>query len=93
VAELGFVGHEVYTIFGAHCKKLKQNYECKIKYGSEYLFRMRIEITTNFKFKKADKYHKIQKNNRMVLLINYLKHMCNTFPIFFDCTMFYNLYI
>jgi len=41
-----------------------QIYEYKIKYKSEYLFRMRKEVTTNYKLKKADTYHrryKIQK--------------------------------
>jgi hypothetical protein len=34
------VGPESYTILGALYKKT-QNYEYKIKHGSEYLFRMR----------------------------------------------------
>jgi ATP-dependent RNA circularization protein (DNA/RNA ligase family) len=98
MADLCFVGHEAYTILGAHCKKIKQNYEYKIKYGREYLFRMRKEITTNFKFKNSEKNHKhhnIQKNNTIVLLItrNCLKHQCNIFPTFFDCTFFDSLYI
>jgi hypothetical protein len=86
MADLDFVGHEAYTIFGAHCKEIKQNYKYKIKYGSEYLFRMREEITTNFKFRKADKYHKhhkIQKNKTVVLLINCLKQLCNIFSYIF----------
>jgi hypothetical protein len=44
---------------------------------------MRKEITTNYKFKKADKYHrhyKIQKN--IFVLINCLIHFYNTFPYF-----------
>jgi hypothetical protein len=36
-------------------------------YDSEYLFWMKKEITTNYKFKQADKYkhHKILKNNNI----------------------------
>jgi hypothetical protein len=51
-----FMGPESYTIFGAFFKKRigVQNYEYKIRYESEYLFGMRKEITTNYKFKKAD---------------------------------------
>ena len=30
-------------------------------YESEYLFRMKNEITTNYKFTQADKYHKHHK--------------------------------
>jgi hypothetical protein len=86
VADLGFMGHEAYTSFGTHFKKIKQNYEYKIRYESEYLFRMRKEITINFKFKKADQYHKhnkIQKNNVLVLLISCLEYPCNTFFLHF----------
>jgi hypothetical protein len=64
-------------------KERKKNYEYKIRYKGEYLFRMRKEITTNYKFKKADKYHKhhkIQKHNSPVifLLIICLTHLHNT---------------
>jgi len=44
------VGPEVYTTDGALFKKIIQNYEYEIKYESEYLFRMRKEITTNYEF-------------------------------------------
>jgi hypothetical protein len=70
VADLGFMGHEAYTVFGAHFKKRKQNYEYKIRYEGEYLFRMRKEITTNFKFIKADKYHKHHKIKKKISFIN-----------------------
>jgi len=43
-----------------------QNYEYRIRYKGEYLFTVREETTTNYKFKKADNYHKhhrIYKNN------------------------------
>jgi hypothetical protein len=53
-------------------------------YGSEYLFSMRKEITTNYKIKKKadkyDKHHKIRKNNIMFLLRHYLIHLYNIFP-------------
>jgi hypothetical protein len=55
------VGPKAYPIFGALFKK-----KYKIRYETEYLFRMRKEITPNYKFKNAGKYpkhHKIQKNN------------------------------
>ena len=61
----GSVEPEVYTIFEALLKKRMQNYEYKIRYKSENSLRMRKEITTNYKFKTAFKYHKhheIQKN-------------------------------
>jgi len=35
-----------------------QNYEYKIGYEGKCLFRTRTEITTNYKFKEADKYQK-----------------------------------
>jgi hypothetical protein len=73
------VGHEAYKILGPTSRKKKY----KIRYKGKYLFRMRKEITTNYKFKKADKYHKhhkIQKNNTLVifLLIICLTHLYNT---------------
>jgi hypothetical protein len=42
------------------------NYQYKIRYETEYLFRVRKEITPNYKFKYAGKYpkhHKIKKNS------------------------------
>jgi hypothetical protein len=38
-ADPGFVGPESYTVLGALFKKKIQNYEYKIRYVSEYLFR------------------------------------------------------
>ena len=61
-------------------RKRIQHYEYKMRYENENLFRKRKEI--NFKFKKSDKYHKcqkIQKNILMLLLINCLTHLNNTF--------------
>jgi hypothetical protein len=46
---------------GAHFKKKKKIYIYKIRY-KEYLLRTRKEITTNYKLKKADKYHKTSQN-------------------------------
>jgi hypothetical protein len=43
-----------------------ENYEHKIRYETEYLFRRRKEITSNYKFKnagKCPKHNKIQKNS------------------------------
>jgi len=37
--DTGFVGPEAHTSFGALKKKTKQNYEWKIRYKSEYLYR------------------------------------------------------
>jgi len=45
-----FVGPAAYSILGTLYKKRIQNYE----YKSAYLFITRKEITTNYKFKKAD---------------------------------------
>jgi hypothetical protein len=53
-AELDFVGPEAYTILGALFKKRMQNYGYKIKVESEYLCRIKKEITTNYKFKKPE---------------------------------------
>jgi hypothetical protein len=40
-ADPGFVGREVFTIFGAlFKKKIIQNYEYKIRYECAYLFRI-----------------------------------------------------
>jgi hypothetical protein len=85
-ADPGFVEHEVYTIFETLLKKRMQNYDYKIRYKSEYSFRMRKEITTNYKFKRAFKYHKhhkIQKNDNIFLLINCLTQFYNTFSLHF----------
>ena len=85
-ADPGFVEHQVYTVFEALLKKRMQNYEYKIRYKSEYSFRMRKEITTNYKFKRAFKYHKhhnIQIYNNIFLLINCLTQLYNTFILHF----------
>jgi hypothetical protein len=85
-ADPGFVKHKVYTIFETLLKKRMQNYEYKIRYKSEYSFRMRKEITTNYKFKRAFKYHKhhkIQKNDNIFLLINCMTQLYNTFILHF----------
>jgi len=47
------VGPEAYKLSGPTLKKKKTNYEYKIGYEREYLFRMRKEITTNYKFIKS----------------------------------------
>jgi hypothetical protein len=57
----GFVGPQVTEILGPYLRKRLQNYEYKIVYESEYLFEMNTEITTNYKFKKAHKYHRRHK--------------------------------
>jgi len=69
--------------WGPTSRKKIQNFEYKIRYKEEYLFRMRKEVTTNYKFKKVDKYHKhhkIQKNITLVIfpLIICLTHLYNT---------------
>ena len=66
-ADPDFVGPEAYTIFWALFKKK----EYKIRYECEYLFRMRKEITTNYKLKKPDKCHKHHKlRKQRNILIN-----------------------
>jgi len=45
----GLVGPEVYTILRPLLRKRIQNYKYKIRYESECLFRMRKEITTNYR--------------------------------------------
>jgi hypothetical protein len=49
------MGPEPYKIFGAHFKIKNTNYEYKIMYEREYLFRMRKEITTNYKIIKKNR--------------------------------------
>ena len=51
-----FMGSESCTILGVFFFKRigLQNYEYKIRHESEYLFGMRKEVTTDYKFKKAD---------------------------------------
>ena len=46
------MGSEANAVFGSFFKKI-QNYIHKMRYESGYLFRKRIEITTNYKFKKV----------------------------------------
>jgi tRNA splicing ligase len=74
-------GLKLIKVWGAPLRKRIQNYEHKIRYESEYLFRMRKEVTTNYKFEKADKYHKghkIQKNYVIFLSFNCRTHPYNT---------------
>jgi len=52
-ADPDFVASTAYSILGTLYKKRIQNY----KYKSAYLFITRKEITTNYKFKKVDKFH------------------------------------
>ena len=70
-ADPDFVGPKAFTGFGTLFNKSIQNYEYKLKYEIEYLFRIKIkEITTNYKFKKADKYrrhHKILKSSNIFI--------------------------
>lgn len=42
----------------------------------QYLFRMRKEVTTNYKVLKTDKYHKIQKSNNEVSCLTQLHNTC-----------------
>jgi hypothetical protein len=49
---------KIYTIFEALLKKRMQNYEYKIRFKNEYSLRMRKEIRTNYRFKRAFRYHK-----------------------------------
>jgi hypothetical protein len=58
---------------GPSLRKRTENYECKFKGASAYLFRLRKGVTTHYKFKIAFKYHrhqKIQKNKIKLLLMN-----------------------
>jgi len=52
------VGPEAYNVWEAHYKENNTNYEYKIRYERKYLFRMRKETTTNYKFIKS--FHKQQ---------------------------------
>jgi hypothetical protein len=65
VADLRFLESEAYTIFGALFKE--QGYKsANTKLGTKYSFGMRKDITTNYRFKRAHRYHKrhnIYKNN------------------------------
>lgn len=58
------------------------NFKHKIRFESEYLLRMRKETTANCDVLNVDKYHKIQKNILMFLLINWLINACNNFVLF-----------
>jgi hypothetical protein len=64
-------GPKLLQVLGLFLIKRIQNYEYKLKYEIEYLFRMKIKvITTNYKFKKADKYrrhHKILKSSNIFI--------------------------
>jgi hypothetical protein len=58
----GFVGPVSHKIWGGGLPSLRkrmQNYEYKIRYETEYLFRMRKEFITNYKFRKLKKNHNI----------------------------------
>jgi len=57
-ADPGVVGPEAYTIFGALFKKK----EYKITCVSEHPYRVREEISKNYKFKKVPNTTNIQKN-------------------------------
>jgi hypothetical protein len=59
------VGPEAYIIFGALFKNKNTKLQIKISYESEYLLKMRNEITTNYKFKKAGNYHKNHKSRKI----------------------------
>jgi hypothetical protein len=50
----------IIQFWGPSCKKILKK-EYKIRYEIEYLFRIRKEITTNYKFKKGDKCHTYNK--------------------------------
>jgi hypothetical protein len=72
------VGPEANKILGAPLRKIIQNYKHKIRYESEYLFRMMKVVTTNYKFEKADKYHKGQKVQKKYVI--FLSFNCRTHP-------------
>jgi hypothetical protein len=55
---------EVYTIFGALFNNRIQSYEYTVRGEGECLFRIRREITTNYKSEKADMYHKITTSRK-----------------------------
>ena len=74
----GFVGSEANKILGAPLRKRIQNYKHKIRYEREYLFRMKKEVTTNYKFEKADKYHTVQKVQKIYVIV--LSFNCRTHP-------------
>jgi len=74
-------GLKLTQFWGPSLTERIQNYEYKIGYENEHSFRVRKEISTNYKFKTADKHHKhhkIQKNNIIFSIINCLKYLCNT---------------
>jgi hypothetical protein len=51
-------------------RKRIQNYANKIRYEREYFSKMRTQVTTNYKFTKADRYHKrhrIRKKNNIFI--------------------------
>jgi len=57
-------GWKLIKFLGPSLRKRIQNYEYKSRHAREYLFRIRKEMATKRTFKKADKYHrhhKIQK--------------------------------
>ena len=66
MADLRFMGYETYTIFGAHFKKGKQNYEYRIKYLLNIYLEWEKKSRQISNLKTADKYHKhhkIRKSN------------------------------
>jgi len=56
-ANRGFVGPVSHKIWGGgpSLRKRMQNYDYKIRYETEYLFIMRKEFITNYKFRKLKK--------------------------------------
>jgi len=83
-------GLKLVQFWGPSLRKRIQNYAYKIRYESEYLSKMRNEITTNYKFKMLTYHerHRILKNNTIFLLINCLTRLCNKhFPTYFGCIL------
>lgn len=71
-------GTELYTIRRAFFKENNDQYQ--IRYESEYLFRIRKEIQTDYKFKNYDKYKSSKKN---IIFINWLTELFNNISLGF----------
>jgi len=62
-------------------RKVTQNYEYKARHVIQCSLTKRKQITTNYKFKIVNKYHKynkIRNNNTVCSLNNFLTHFCST---------------
>jgi hypothetical protein len=74
-------GLKLLQFLGPTLRKRIRSYEYKIRYESEYLFRMRKEITTNYKLKKLTNTNNITKSIKITQLIHCLTYLYNTFFI------------